>query len=377
MNDTERVRDALSYIQPDSPETLLRMGEAIEDRLGDGGLEIEMTRESRPECAGRCRDNRPSPLGHAMSTPDYERARSALRFVSPDDRETWVRMGMALKDGFGDEGFDLWDGWSRQSDRYVERDARDVWKSIKRDGGITLSTLFREAKVNGWRDDGARPTPEELEARRRESAKRTARQKAEEAREHAEAASKAAQIWEGASTRADKHAYLIRKRVKAYGLRVHDGSLVVPVRNGDELRSLQYIAPDGIKKFFNGGSVSGCYFNIGDLNGAAALCICEGFATGASIHEATGLPVAVAFNAGNLLPAAKAIRERLPELNLIVCADDDARTPGNPGLTKATAAADAVGGQWPSQTSAKTDPRPRPISTICTGTPGLRPRQPA
>ena len=206
-----------------------------------------------------------------------------------------------------------------------------MFGGIKRDGGITLSTLFREAKVNGWRDVGARPTPEEIEARRRESAKRAATQKAEEARQHAEAASKAAQIWEAASTRADNHAYLIRKRVKAYGVRVHDGSLVVPVRNGDELHSLQYIAPDGIKKFLNGGPVSGCHFSIGDLNGAAALCICEGYVTGASIHEATGYPVVVALNAGNLLPVAKAMRERPPELHLIVCADGRGDTQPHPG----------------------------------------------
>ncbi|MBL0168493.1 MAG: toprim domain-containing protein, partial [Propionivibrio sp.] len=67
------------------------------------------------------------------------------------------------------------------------------------------------------------------------------------------------------------------------------------------------------------------------------------FATGASIHEATGYPVAVAFNAGNLEPVAKALRAKFPDLRLIVCADDDVGTAGNPGMTKATAAARAVG----------------------------------
>jgi putative DNA primase/helicase len=57
-----------------------------------------------------------------MNARDYERARSALAFIPPDDRDKWVSMGMAIKDGFGDEGFALWDAWSRQSDRYNERD---------------------------------------------------------------------------------------------------------------------------------------------------------------------------------------------------------------------------------------------------------------
>jgi len=72
---------------------------------------------------------------------EYERARSALTFIPPDDRDLWVRMGMALKDGFGDEGFGLWDPWSRKSDRYNERDARDVWRSCKANGGVTAGTL--------------------------------------------------------------------------------------------------------------------------------------------------------------------------------------------------------------------------------------------
>jgi putative DNA primase/helicase len=81
-----------------------------------------------------------------MNARDYERARSALAFISPDDRVLWVSMGMAIKDGFGDEGFTLWAAWSRRSDRYDERDARDVWRSLKAGGGITLGTLFQRGQ---------------------------------------------------------------------------------------------------------------------------------------------------------------------------------------------------------------------------------------
>ena len=106
------------------------------------------------------------------------------------------------------------------------------------------------------------------------------------------------------------------------------------------LHSLQFIGADGEKRFLTGGRVSGCYFLIGEPDGA--LCIAEGYATGASIHEATGTAVAVAFNAGNLLAVARALRTKFPDLRLIICADDDASTPGNPGLTKAREAAQAV-----------------------------------
>lgn len=75
------------------------------------------------------------------------------------------------------------------------------------------------------------------------------------------------------------------------------------------------------------------------------MCIAEGYATGATIHQATGCPVAVAFNAGNLEPVAKIMRHKLPGLPIILCADDDANTEGNPGITKANQAALVVGGK--------------------------------
>lgn len=127
------------------------------------------------------------------------------------------------------------------------------------------------------------------------------------------------------------------------GLRVDDtGRLIVPMRDGGVIHSLQFIGTDSDKLFLSGGDVKACYFGIGKPNGT--LCIAEGYATGASIHEATGFAVAIAFNAGNLLPVAKAIRAKFPDMRLIVCGDDDVTTEGNPGLTKARASAQAVGG---------------------------------
>nr|MBP6718150.1 toprim domain-containing protein [Rhodoferax sp.] len=69
----------------------------------------------------------------------------------------------------------------------------------------------------------------------------------------------------------------------------------------------------------------------------------EGYATGASIHECTGHAVAVAFNAGNLEAVAVALRTKYPALKIIIAADDDHQTPGNPGITKAKAAAQTTG----------------------------------
>ncbi len=163
-------------------------------------------------------------------------------------------------------------------------------------------------------------------------------------REHAEAAKKAETIWQAALPNPN-HPYLTVKGIKANGVKLYKDALLIPMRDADGvLHSLQFIGANGGKKFLSGGRVAGCYYSIGTLKDATALCITEGFATGATIHEATGLPVAVAFNAGNLLAVAREMRKKFPDLILIFCADDDCQTTGNPGLTKATEAAQSVGG---------------------------------
>jgi len=167
--------------------------------------------------------------------------------------------------------------------------------------------------------------------------------KAEESRRQAKARERANLIWKE-STRCTNHPYLKRKSIQANGTRLYKDSLVIPVREGDVLHSLQFINGNGDKKFLLGGKVQGCYYSMGNPDGAAALCISEGFSTSSTLRKATGHPVAVAFNAGNLLVVAKIIREKFPKLPLIICGDDDRKTDGNPGLTKANEAALAVGG---------------------------------
>jgi len=83
---------------------------------------------------------------------------------------------------------------------------------------------------------------------------------------------------------------------------------------------------------------------IGSPTDGSTICIAEGYATGATVHQATGHPVAVAFDAGNLQPVAEVLRAAFPSALLVVCADDDHSTEGNPGLTMAASAAHAVGG---------------------------------
>lgn len=160
-------------------------------------------------------------------------------------------------------------------------------------------------------------------------------------KEYAAAADRAAAIWKEASPAPADHAYLLTKGIKPNGARLHGDALAIPVRVGAKLASLQFIGPDGDKRFLTDGRIAGGYCTIGNPKGAAALCIAEGFATGATIHEVTGLPVAVALNAGNMGLVAKALRGKFPGLSLILCGDFDK---SGTGQKAATEAAQAVGG---------------------------------
>ncbi len=157
---------------------------------------------------------------------------------------------------------------------------------------------------------------------------------------------RAAELWEKSRDTVDaNHPYLLKKQIPAIGIRQLQTQLVIPLRDlNGALHSLQFIGPDGKKIFLTGGAVEGNCALLGDPDGAEILLICEGYATGVSLHLATKLPVIVAFNAGNLRPVAASARLKWPQASLVFCADDDRETAGNPGRAKAKIAADAVNG---------------------------------
>jgi len=109
----------------------------------------------------------------------------------------------------------------------------------------------------------------------------------EEAQRRAEVSKRAQEMWTRAQPAPTDHPYLATKGVQPHGLRMDGEKLLVPLRDTDgKTWSLQTIGPDGGKRFLPGGRKRGCYFSIGKPDGV--LVVCEGFATGASVHEATG-----------------------------------------------------------------------------------------
>jgi putative DNA primase/helicase len=167
---------------------------------------------------------------------------------------------------------------------------------------------------------------------------------ADEANRYTEARELAMAIWSAAQPADVMHAYLVAKRVQPHGIKQGGNNLIIPVCDASgELHSLQFIPADGkAKRFLIGGRKKGCYFGIGKPD--RIMCVAEGYATAASVYEATGHAVAVAFDAGNLEAVAVALRAKLPNIRIIFCADDDYRTDGSPGMREALKAARAVNG---------------------------------
>ena len=164
---------------------------------------------------------------------------------------------------------------------------------------------------------------------------------ADEARRRAEQRANIEQARKTSPYATDAHPYAVKKGIKVEGRKIReyrgplevsglkcDGALMIPLffhstpDAEPELGAVQFIGPDGEKRFY--GPVGGCYFPVGKIDPKGKLLICEGAATALSLHEATNLPVLAAMTCGNLARVAVLMRQRHgSELELVICADDD------------------------------------------------------
>ena len=122
--------------------------------------------------------------------------------------------------------------------------------------------------------------------------------------------------------------------------------------NGD-IRSVQAIQGNGLKRFAAGGAKQDTFHVVGGqglaaLEQSAAIVIGEGYATADTLSQALGFATVAAFDAGNLPKVAKLLHEKFPDKPFIIAGDNDRHqelTEGrNPGKEKAMAAAKAVNG---------------------------------
>ncbi|WP_028451871.1 DUF5906 domain-containing protein [Chitinilyticum aquatile] len=202
-----------------------------------------------------------------------------------------------------------------------------------------------------------RLTPEQLDAIKAQQKRAQQQAEADRKRAGEEAGKRAARAW-AQYTEAGHCDYLDRKGVAGHGVRyTGGGSIAIPMLDTKgKIHGLQIIyGSEGKQKkgrdkdFWPTGLLKkGHFFQIGAIG--HLVIIAEGYATGASVHQATGYPVVIAFDAGNLRPVAGAIRAKYPKAKILIAADDDyftaAKSGSNPGISSADAAAIAVGGAW-------------------------------
>jgi putative DNA primase/helicase len=235
-----------------------------------------------------------------------------------------------------------------------------------RQGGIVWNHKSNERQSFFVNNNRESREPISTAERERIQAEQQRRQVEQQARQD-KAARKALALWQEAKPAPEDHPYLIRKQIKPHGARIGtwkrtvqddkckhhlliiENALILPmVGQTGVVRSLQAIFPEKHpdinrdKDFLPGSGLAGLFGWIGAKT--EKVLICEGFATAATLHEESGYRVYMAFTANNLLALGRIVREKLPDAKIIFCADNDTQTLGNPGLIKATEAAQAVNG---------------------------------
>ena len=242
-----------------------------------------------------------------------DRIESALAFIQATDRGVWLNMAMAIKSEVGDSGFALWDDWSQGADNYNAHAARAVWKSCK-GTGVTVGTLFHEAKANGWRDDDkhAKPSYAQQEAIRQAAAERLTQEGI--AREQVQQAAAKKAGWIMHQTKMESHAYLDSKGWKdvpgaVWWPNEEQNLLCIPMRVGDNIVGVQLIDRNGQKRYLSGQRTSGAEYLISNNGRGAADWFVEGYATGLSLRECLHAlrmryRIHITFSAGNLVKVA-------------------------------------------------------------------------
>ena len=251
-----------------------------------------------------------------------------LSYIDATDRMTWLRVGAALKTEYKENGFEIWNKWSQKANNYDAKVIKNQWESLSM-GRVKKGTIYYLAKQSGFnKKEGLAPN------KAKEEGKILTQNKTKEEKDPIE---KVKYLWKTARD-VTSHAYLERKQIdiqiaqKILRQKKIDQKefLLVPLLDSSgELRSLQFIAEDGTKKFSANLPIKSCFSLIGNREEAKRhVYIAEGFATGASIHKVTGQPVIIAFNANNLIDVARELEKNHFSDKYTIAADNDSNRAG-------------------------------------------------
>ena len=214
-----------------------------------------------------------------------------------------------------------------------------------------------------WFPNNRKPlSPAEKEALRREFEARKQKRDRDTLARHMKRADEALKIWRAASP--GPHGYLTLKKVSAHGTRVGDwpkyiqgsqgwqrvvipDALLVPMIHKDRkiwnIQAIWATAPEPLgrpKDFIGGGRTMDLFFVIGSAT--ETIIICEGFATGATLHEETGYRVFVSFSAGNMAAVGRIVRQLYPAEKLVFAADNDQSETGQVAAVEAARLVDGL-----------------------------------
>ncbi|NHH80709.1 DUF927 domain-containing protein [Burkholderia gladioli] len=291
----------------------------------------------------------------------------ALSHIPPDiQHQDWMRVAAGLKYELGEEGFRIFDDWSRGAETYVAATAQSTWKSCGKPSGkpVRRGSIFEIAKRHGFDPGAHRSEPIGSTEQKRlndERAAQAAQLAAQQERVRRQAAALAARVWNQASPARDDHPYLVRKGLgavpsirelhvselrkaisyqpKANGAPLTGRILIALVGRDADASTLEFIDEEGRKSALSGGAKSGCWWSVAPLpETLTRVLIGEGVATVLSASQATGTPAVAALSCGNLPNVALAIREAHPGAEIVVLADLGR------GEADAVRAAEAVGG---------------------------------
>ncbi len=92
------------------------------------------------------------PINFGMDDCQYYDVLDALKFISSEEREIWLRVGLALHTSNDKRAYEMWCEWSSSSDKYDQNDQYRVWRSFRHKGldSVDVPTIFKLAQDNGW-----------------------------------------------------------------------------------------------------------------------------------------------------------------------------------------------------------------------------------
>ncbi len=268
-----------------------------------------------------------------------------------------IAFGEALKDaGFVIKGTPIMDGKLHRVPLEGDKKGKKNGAYVGYLDGMPTGVIknWKEGTREVWKGQGNNLSPEQRKALQAEAAEQRKQREAERSKLQSEKARKCEYVWKNLLKPADpEHPYLKKKGIGAHGLQQNDkGDLVIPAGLVDgRFKTIQMIKPEGVKLFAKDSNNEAAFHLIPGKTKTTdnIILVASGYATAASGHEATGRPVAVAFNDWNLRAVAEAIIEKSPEKKVLILGDDDhikeKEGKGNSGKTKSTEAAQAVGGK--------------------------------